>query len=85
MIPQLVILVPSYVYLESALAFLGLSDPELPTWGKLVQLALSTNLTGETYHLVLQPVIILFVTGFAFALVGYALERILNPQLRESL
>ena len=85
MIPQLVILVPSYVYLESALAFLGLSDPELPTWGKLVQLALTSNMVGEAYHMVLQPAIILFVTGLAFALVGHALERILNPQLRENL
>jgi len=85
MIPQLIILVPSYVYLESALAFLGLSDPELPTWGKLVQLALSNTITGETYHLVLQPAIILFVTGLAFALVGHTLQRILNPQLKEDL
>lgn len=85
MIPQLIILVPGYVYLESALAFLGLSDPELPTWGKLVQIAFSSPMTGEAFHLILQPAIILLVTGLAFALVGYALERILNPQLRENL
>jgi len=85
MIPQLIILVPGYVYLESALAFLGLSDPELPTWGKLVQIAFSSPMTGESFHLILQPAIILLVTGLAFALVGYALERILNPQLRDNL
>jgi len=85
MIPQLIILVPSYVYLESALAFLGLSDPELPTWGKLVQIAFSSPMTGESFHLILQPALILLVTGLAFALVGYALERILNPQLRDDL
>ncbi|MGC9396566.1 MAG: ABC transporter permease subunit [Anaerolineae bacterium] len=84
-IPQLVILVPSYVFLESALAFLGLSDPNLPTWGKLVHPAFASNVFVGPYHLVLVPAIILLVTGLAFALVGYALERNLNPQLRENL
>jgi peptide/nickel transport system permease protein len=84
-IPQLVILVPSYVFLESALAFLGLSDPNLPTWGKLVHAAFASNVFVGPYHLVLVPAIILLVTGLAFALLGYALERILNPQLRENL
>ncbi len=85
MIPQFVILVPGYVFLESALAFLGLSDPNLPTWGRLINSAFSGNLFVGPYHLVLLPAVILLVTGLAFALVGYALERILNPHLREVL
>ena len=32
-IPQLVILVPTFVFLEASLAVLGLGDPTLPTWG----------------------------------------------------
>jgi peptide/nickel transport system permease protein len=85
MVPQLVILVPSYVFLESALAFLGLSDPVLPTWGKLVHSAFSKNVFVGPYHLILLPAIILMVTGLAFALVGYALERVLNPQMSKNL
>lgn len=81
LIPQVMILVPSYVFLESALAFLGLSDPVLPTWGKLVHSAFSKNVFVGPYHLVVLPAIILMVTGLAFALVGYALERALNPRL----
>jgi peptide/nickel transport system permease protein len=34
LIPQLVILVPSYVFLEATLAYLNMSDVLLPTWGK---------------------------------------------------
>ena len=30
------ILVPTYVFLEAALAFLGLSDLYLPTWSKVI-------------------------------------------------
>lgn len=81
LLPQLIILIPSYVFLESALAFLGLSDPILPTWGKLVHTAFSTNIFNGPYHLVLMPAIILLVTGLAFALLGHALERIYNPRL----
>lgn len=82
LIPQLVVLVPSYVFLESALAFLGLSDPVLPTWGKLAHAAFSTGVFVGPYHLVLVPTIALVITGLGFALVAYALEQILNPQLQ---
>jgi peptide/nickel transport system permease protein len=82
LIPQLVILVPAYVFLEATLAFLGVSDPLLPTWGKLVVEALAHSLQSSDYHLVLIPVAALMFTGFGFALVGIALERILDPRLR---
>jgi peptide/nickel transport system permease protein len=83
MIPQLVILVPSYVFLEATLAFLEVSDPILPTWGKLVVDGLSYGTHSGDYYLVLEPAALLMLTGFAFAMVGLALERILEPRLRE--
>jgi peptide/nickel transport system permease protein len=84
LIPQLIILVPTFVFLEATLAFLGLTDPVLPTWGKLVVSALSYGVHTDATHLVIAPLGLLFVTGFAFAMVGIALERILEPRLRES-
>lgn len=83
LIPQLVILVPSYVFLEATLAFLGVSDPVLPTWGKLLVDGLSRGTYGGDYHLVLEPVGLLMLVGFAFAMLGFALERIFEPRLRE--
>ena len=83
MIPQLVVLVPSYVFLEATLAFLGVSDPVLPTWGKLIVEGLSRGIyTGET-HLFLEPLGLLLLIAFSFILVGVALERIFEPRLRE--
>jgi len=77
------ILVPSYVFLEATLAYLGVSDPTLPTWGKVISEALTSgNVVGRS-HWVLQPVGLLVLTGLAFTGLGFALERILNPQLRE--
>jgi len=36
LIPSLVLSVPTFVFLEATLALLGLGDPILPTWGKII-------------------------------------------------
>lgn len=83
-IPNLVILVPGFVFLEASLAVLGLGDPVLPTWGKIIQDANSQGaLFNGYYYWILEPSILLMIAGLAFAMVGYALDRIFNPRLRE--
>jgi peptide/nickel transport system permease protein len=84
LVPQLVIMIPGYVFLEATLAFLGVSDVYLPTWGKVINDALTHNVFEGHYYWVLEPVVLLLLTGLAFALVGFALDRILNPRLREA-
>jgi peptide/nickel transport system permease protein len=83
MIPSLVSGVPVYVFLEASLALLGLGDPVLPTWGKLIDNARAQGaLHNGQYYWVLQPAVLLMVVGLAFAMVGFSLDRILNPRLR---
>ncbi|MCS7220855.1 MAG: ABC transporter permease [Anaerolineae bacterium] len=82
-IPQLVTLIPSYVFLEASLALLGLGDPVLPTWGKVIQDAQNNGaLYKGLYYWVLEPAGLLMITGLSFAMVGFALDRIFNPRLR---
>jgi peptide/nickel transport system permease protein len=81
-IPQFVILIPTYVFLESTLAFLGVSDPNLPTWGKIIYDAIDLGVFQGYYYWVLEPVILLMITGLAFALIGFALDSLYNPRLR---
>jgi peptide/nickel transport system permease protein len=84
LIPQLVVLIPSFVFLEASLAVLGLGDPTLPTWGKIIDDARSAGaLYLGYYYWVLEPAALLMLTGLAFALVGFSLDRIFNPRLRE--
>ncbi|MCP4419167.1 MAG: ABC transporter permease [Chloroflexi bacterium] len=84
LLPKLIILVPSYVFLEATLAFLGVTDPILPTWGKLIVAALSYGIHRDAAHIVIAPLSLLFITGFAFAMVGIALEQVFDPRLREA-
>jgi len=83
LLPRLIILVPTFVFLEATLAFLGVSDPLLPTWGKLIVAALSYGVNTGATHIVIAPLAVLFLTGFAFAMVGISLERVFEPRLRE--
>lgn len=83
-IPQIVILVPTFVFLEASLAVLGLGDPTLPTWGKVIR---DANVEGALfngfYYWILEPAALLMLAGLGFAMVGFALDRIFNPRLRE--
>jgi len=83
LVPEVVMLVPSYVFLEATLAFLGMSDPVLPTWGKIIVEGLSHGIHAGHYHVFLEPLVFLFIVAFAFVLLGAALERIFQPRLRE--
>jgi peptide/nickel transport system permease protein len=85
LIPGLVSSVPTFVFLEASLAVLGLGDPTLPTWGKLINDAFVNGaLYKGQYYWILEPAILLMFTGLAFALLGFALDRIFNPRLREA-
>jgi peptide/nickel transport system permease protein len=83
LIPALVSSVPSFVFLEASLAVLGLGDPVLPTWGKIIDGAFTDGaLYRGLYYWVLEPAALLMLTGLGFALLGFALDRIFNPRLR---
>jgi peptide/nickel transport system permease protein len=83
LVPQLILLIPAYVYLEATLAYLNMSDPFLPTWGKLIKDGLTNGGIPDALHTVLLPTGILLLTGLAFLMVGYALEKVLNPRLKD--
>lgn len=84
LLPQLVITVPVFVFIEASLAVLGLGDPILPTWGKVIYEARTNGaLYRGLYYWMLEPAVLLMVTGLAFSLLGYSLDRIFNPRLRE--
>lgn len=84
LIPALVSAVPTYVFLEASLAVLGLGDPVLPTWGKIINDAESFGALYEGYYYwIIEPAVMLMITGLGFAMLGFTLDRIFNPRLRD--
>lgn len=85
LIPGLVLAVPTFVFLEAGLAVLGLGDPVLPTWGKMIDDAnRNAALYRGYYYWILEPTILLMITGLGFAMLGFALDRVFNPKLRDA-
>lgn len=82
-VPDVISLVPTFVFLETTLAFLGITDPYIPTWGKIIFDALSNGGLRHYYYWVLEPIGLVLLTGLAFAMIGYSLDDILNPRLRD--
>lgn len=82
LVPQLVTLIPSYVFLEATLGMFNIKS-EYPTWGTVIYRALTKGALWGAPYWVMEPLGMLLLTGLAFAMLGYALERILNPRLRE--
>jgi len=83
LLPGLVSAVPAFVFLEASLALLGLGDPVLPTWGKTINEAYgNAALYRGWYYWIIQPAVLLMITGLGFASLGFALDRVFNPRLR---
>jgi peptide/nickel transport system permease protein len=83
LVPQLITLIPSYVFLEATLGLFGINSL-YPTWGKVIYDALWHGSAYGSGFWVLEPIFLLLLTGLGFAMLGFALERILNPRLRDS-
>ena len=83
LLPQFVLIIPLFVFLEATLSLLALGDPILPTWGKVIYDAVGQGaLYKGYYYWLVEPAVLLLLLGVGFALIGYSLDRIFNPRLR---
>ncbi|MHA1685417.1 MAG: ABC transporter permease [Candidatus Heimdallarchaeaceae archaeon] len=75
--------VPGAILSEAALSFLGLYDPSVMTWGRMLH-DVETSITGVTmWWWAVPPGISIAIVSLAFILIGYAIDEILNPRLRQ--
>jgi peptide/nickel transport system permease protein len=82
MLPQLIALIPSFVFLEATFAIFNVRDTVYPTWGLVIQTALKYGASYGSHFWVLQPIALLLLTGVAFGMSSAAIDKILNPRLR---
>ncbi len=74
--------VPGAITAEAALSFLGLFDPFLISWGRM----LFNADVFQGFFLpwwILPPGLSIAILSLSFILIGYALDDILNPRLRQ--
>ncbi len=80
-IPQLMILVPSYVFFEATLTFLGVSDPSLPTLGKLLFYIFTNGGIQMPTYMILETVFVFLLISVGFVFIGYGLEQSYNDKV----
>ena len=69
---------------EAGLSFLGLGDPGIISWGKILVAAQENAFTSDLWAWVIAPGGAIFITVFGFMQIGSALEDILNPKLKRA-
>jgi peptide/nickel transport system permease protein len=68
---------------ESGLAFLGLGDPTLISWGTMLNFAFGRGaISVGAWWVILPPGIGIVWVVLAWTLLGYVIEEIVNPRLR---
>jgi peptide/nickel transport system permease protein len=68
------------ILLESALAFLNLSDPNVPSWGNLI--GTGRSVLRVQWYVSAIPGVAILLTVLAVSLVGQGLNDALNPRLQ---
>jgi peptide/nickel transport system permease protein len=78
---QLALTVPGAIVTEAALSFLGLGDPFIQTWGKMLHDVQYYGAVSEWWWAI-PPGLCIALLSMAFVFIGYAMDDILNPKLR---
>ncbi|MGB9373617.1 MAG: ABC transporter permease [Jiangellales bacterium] len=70
---------------ETTLSFLGLGDPLRVSWGSMLDGAFTSGaVSTEAWWYLLPPGLCVVVVVLSFTLVGRALERVVDPRLRDA-
>ena len=79
---NLALAVPSAILSEAALSFLGLGDPTVLSWGRMLNLV---DLAGaqHAWWWVLPPGISIALVSLSFVMIGFSLDTVFNPKLRQ--
>ena len=70
------------IFLEAALSFLGLGDPNTVSWGMMLQWCFKTGNTFRAPYWMLPPGLSISALCFSFYLIGRGLDEVVNPRLR---
>jgi peptide/nickel transport system permease protein len=82
LIANTVLLVAYAIFAETFITFLGLGDPSLISWGRLIENAfIDDALLNEAWWAIVPPGVCVALVVLACTMVGQSLEESLNPRL----
>ncbi|MBB5857845.1 ABC transporter permease [Amycolatopsis umgeniensis] len=85
LIANTVLTVSAAIYLETALAFLGLQDPSVTTWGTILEHAFArTAISSGAWWAIVPDGFVIAAVSIGCFLLGRAIEDALNPRLKIS-
>jgi ABC-type dipeptide/oligopeptide/nickel transport system permease subunit len=75
--------VPGAVVSEASLSFLGLYDPKVMSWGRMLN-AVQFEASGafDKWWWAVPPGLCIALLALAFILIGFSMDEVLNPRLR---
>jgi peptide/nickel transport system permease protein len=82
LIANTVLLVAYAIFAETFITFLGLGDPSLISWGRLIENAfIDDALLNDAWWAIVPPGVCVALVVLACTMVGQAMEESLNPRL----
>jgi peptide/nickel transport system permease protein len=83
LIANTVLFVAYAIFAETFIAFLGLGDPSLVSWGKLIENAFTDDaILNNAWWAIVPPGVAVVIVVVACTMVGQAMEDAFNPRLR---
>ncbi|MEM4233089.1 MAG: ABC transporter permease [Thermoplasmata archaeon] len=84
MFANTILIIAVAILTESTLAFLGLGDPLVISWGSMLHYAFaSLAMSNGAWWYFVPPGICIALVVLGFTFLGYAMDEILNPKLRK--
>ncbi|MGZ8618516.1 MAG: ABC transporter permease [Actinomycetota bacterium] len=79
-----VLMVALAILSETTLAILGLGDPNAMSWGRIIEESFTAGaLSAGWWWWLIPPGLAILAVTLSFTMVGYALDEVLSPRLRE--
>jgi peptide/nickel transport system permease protein len=82
LVANTVLLVAAAIFAETFITFLGLGDPSLISWGRLIENSFTDDaILNDAWWTIVPPGVCVAVVVLALTMTGSAIEEALNPRL----
>ena len=82
-VAQAVLDISASILAESSLSFLGLGDPNLVSWGSMLNFAMDRGaVSRQAWWFLLPPGFAILWVTLALILIGHGLEEVVNPRIK---